>query len=160
MKIAIIYSSKYGTTEKICCTIERAIKKHVEVDVVCIDSHTCLNLSEYDVIILGTSIYAGKPRKNMTTFCNTHHKDLLSRHLVLFICGMDREHAIKEIEAAYNEALINHSLCTTFFEGEYLLPKMNLADKLLLRIFFHVKKSRIRDYREDIKVIVDKLITL
>lgn len=160
MKIAIIYCSKYGTTEKICRTIISQLPFDVEADLITLDKNCSVSLSSYDTVILGTSIYAGKPRQQMKLFCEANIDMLLQKRLLLFVCGMDRGHAIREIEVAYPQPLINHASAATFFEGEYLLDRMHLADKLLLRLFFKVKASKTRNYAEDVRILTDKITAI
>lgn len=158
MKIAIIYCSKYGTTEKICRTLISQLPDTAQAKLFCLDQSRPDNLTEYDVIVLGTPIYAGKPRQRMTEFCDANIGLLLQKRLILFVCGMDRGHAIKEIETTYPQNLISHSSLATFIEGEYLLDRMRLADRLILRIFFKVKASQTRDYTEEARILTDKII--
>jgi len=152
---AIVYSSKYGTTEKICETIRSEMHDSDSVELITLEGKTeQMDLSQYRCVILGTSIYAGKPRRAMVEFCKRHEKELMQARLALFVCGMDRGNAIKEIEAAYPASLLNHSLSTTFFEGEYRLDKMKLPDRMLLRVFFKVRESKMRDYKNDVRTFL------
>ena len=158
---AIVYSSKYGTTEKICETIRSEMRDSDSVELIALEGKTeQVDLSQYRCVILGTSIYAGKPRKEMVEFCKRHEKELLQARLALFVCGMDRGNAIKEIEAAYPSSFLNHSVSTTFFEGEYRLDKMSFADKMLLRVFFKVKESKMREYTTDVQTFLQTFNTL
>jgi len=158
---AIVYSSKYGTTKKICETIKSEMRDSDSVELIALENHPeQMDLNQYQSVILGTSIYAGKPRKAMVEFCKRHEKELLQVRLALFVCGMDRGNAIKEIEAAYPSSLLNHSCSTSFFEGEYRLDKMKLADRMLLRVFFKVKESKMREYTTDVQTFLQTINTL
>jgi len=73
--IAIVYSSKYGTTEKICNTIKCEMRDSDSVQLIALeDNPEQIDLHQYHAVILGTSIYAGKPRKSMVEFCKQHEK--------------------------------------------------------------------------------------
>ncbi|MDO4496504.1 MAG: flavodoxin domain-containing protein [Bacteroidales bacterium] len=159
MKTAIIYCSKYGTTEKICQTIGSQLSEETEVTLYNLKEQVPVILDDYSVVILGTPIYASKPRKEMVSFCSRNEEALLRKRLFLFVCGMDKEHAIEEIEKSYSPQLISHAVDTVFFTGEYLLDKMKYGDRLLLRMFFKVKESQLNNYTNDVKIITDKIKT-
>ena len=159
MNVAIIYSSKYGTTEKICNTIASYIAERAEVTLINVDAMKAVSMFHYDTIVLGTSIYAGKPRKKMVEFCSINEEYLLTRSLFLFVCGMDRKKAIEEIEVAYSPALLNHADATTFIDGEFRLDCMSLPERLLLRAFFGIKHSETREYDPIIRDFADNIIT-
>lgn len=157
--IAILYSSKYGTT----ATISQAIGKHLEtkasVTLVDIDRKSDISLSDYDTVVLGTSIYAGKPRKQMSQWCERNEATLKEKRLFLFVCGMDKPHAATELEAAYPSSLRQHAIATTFFEGEYRLGTMRFLDRMILQLLIKVKKPLHRTYNELVKDFADKIVT-
>jgi menaquinone-dependent protoporphyrinogen IX oxidase len=109
MKIAIIYCSKYGTTEKVCHAICKMVGKANEVDLFDLKNQKKLDVHEYDAIVLGSSVYAGKPRKQMVEFCKNNEEQLLSKR------------AAEKYE---------------FIEGEFLLNKISFIERFMLRVFF------------------------
>ena len=158
MNVAIIYSSKHGTTEKICNAIASHIAEKAEVTLINVDDMNNVDLSHYDSIVLGTSIYAGKPRKKMVEFCSINEEYILTRRLFLFVCGMDRKKAIEEIEATYSPALLNHADATNFIDGEFRLARMTFFERLLLRAFFGIKHSETREYGPIISDFAENII--
>lgn len=67
MNVAIIYSSKYGTTEKICNAIASHIAEQAEATLINVDDIKDAFLLHYDSIVLGTSIYAGNTEMEQIT---------------------------------------------------------------------------------------------
>jgi len=67
MKTLIAYSSKYGCTEK--CVGTLAAKLSWEVDVVNLRGGKAVDLSGYDRVIIGGSIYMGRIQKQVTNLC-------------------------------------------------------------------------------------------
>jgi menaquinone-dependent protoporphyrinogen oxidase len=60
MKTAIIYASKHGTTEKVAQAIADKLKKTTDVELFSLKKNPNPKISEFDMIILGSPIYAGQ----------------------------------------------------------------------------------------------------
>ena len=64
MKTAIIFNSKHGTAEKVANLIaERVGKEHS--DVINLKNQTIIDLSNYNTVILGGSVYVGTIQKSI-----------------------------------------------------------------------------------------------
>lgn len=156
--IAILYSSKYGTTATICQAIGKHLETKASFTLVDIDRKSDICLADYDTVVLGTSIYAGKPRKQMSQWCERNAAILKEKRLFLFVCGMDKPHAATEIEAAYSHSLRQHAIATTFFEGEYRLETMRFFDRMILQLLIKVKAPLHRTYNELVKDFAEKMV--
>lgn len=157
--IAILYSSKYGTTATICQAIGKHLETKASITLVDIDRKSDICLVDYDTVVLGTSIYAGKPRKQMSQWCERNEAILKEKRLFLFVCGMDKPHAATELEAAYPPSLREQAIATTFFEGEYRLETMRFFDRMILQLLVKVKAPLRRTYNETVKDFADKIVT-
>lgn len=140
-KIAIIYASKHGTTEKVAKLL--AAKLEGDVSLISLKQNENPDVKSFDIIILGTAIYAGTPQKVMTAFCQSNESKLLEKTIGLFICGMlpDTETRKKEIVDAYSEALRQHAKATAFLGGEFLFDKLNFFEKLIIKKVSKVTSS-------------------
>ncbi len=104
MSTLIAYATKYGFT-KTCA--ELLAKKLDEKADICDLTGNRPDLTGYDTIILGGSIYAGKIRKPVTRFCTENLNTLKGKKLGLFICGMaDGDDARKQFESSFPEELL------------------------------------------------------
>ena len=157
MRVAIIYSTKHGTTAKISATLAQLSGNRVQLGLYDVSEVANVNVLEYDTIILGTSIYGGHPLQSMTDFCIQHEDKLKQRRLFLFVCGKDKDKAQLEIESAYPTSLLSHSEESRFIEGEFLLDRMKLWERLLLRWCFKIKASERMDYYSIVKDYADKI---
>lgn len=160
MRIAIVYSTKYGTTAKICNTLATQFGNRATVEVFDLHDGIQVNVAEYDTIILATSVYAGKPRKQMVEFCQRFNDMLLSKNLYLVVCGMDLQHIKQDTEASFSEQFRSHAVETTFIEGEFRLDKMHIMERLLLRLFFKVRESLERDYVQQTRELADRILSV
>jgi len=135
MKTAIIYASKYGTTEKIARLLADSLKETDDVILVSLGKKNTEDLNQFDKIILGTSIYAGNSSRKMKLFCAEFQAVLLQKTIGLFICGMEpaEEKRQQEIRNAYPNWLYEKAKSIKFLGGEFLFEKMNFFEKAIIK---------------------------
>ena len=95
MTTAVIYSSKTGNTKKAAEYIAQKIGAEP------INVKECNDISEYDRIILGCGVYAGKPAKVMRQFVE-NNKDKLSGASLFVTCLYNDEKGAKQLETIAN----------------------------------------------------------
>ena len=131
MKIAIIYYSKHGTTEKVSHFIGEKLSP--ELEYISLKKFHNPDIHDYDRIILGTSIYAGHPAKLMSKFCNKNRTLLEQKVIGLFICGMNDTQEVEQLKNAFPEYLYSNAVAEAFLGGEFLFNKMNFIEKFITR---------------------------
>ncbi|WP_080902809.1 flavodoxin domain-containing protein [Parabacteroides sp. Marseille-P3160] len=129
----IVFVSKYGTTEKVARLLAGRLGNGVIL--ISLMRNKKPDISSFDTIILGTSIYAGMPQKRMREFCKNNKEILLQRNIGLFICGMqpDSDSRDAEMVNAYPESLRRQAKANAFLGGEFLFDKLNFFEKLVIR---------------------------
>ena len=140
MKIAIIYASQHGTTEHVAQKISSQLD-FPEVKLINISQVSKVDLSQYQMIILGSSIHAGNNQRSMQNFCTRNLTILLQKEVALFLCCMREEEADASIQKAYPAVLRAKSLSCKVMGGEYRVDKMNFIEKFLLKKIAHVTES-------------------
>ena len=135
MKIAIIYTSKYGTTEKVACSIAEKLKETHEVELFSLKKNPYPDISGFEAAILGSPIYMGQSSKKMKAFCKANESVLRQKKTGLFVCGMhpDKEQQRKELRDAFPEALQNQAASTAFLGGAFLFEKMNFFERMIIK---------------------------
>ncbi|PLX69399.1 MAG: hypothetical protein C0603_00275 [Denitrovibrio sp.] len=84
-KIAILYASRYGATKQ----VSEMIASHLEFDVDLFNVKKIATLPEgYDVILLGSGIYANKFLPLMDDFINNNRSELIAVKVCLFGVAM------------------------------------------------------------------------
>jgi menaquinone-dependent protoporphyrinogen oxidase len=144
MKIAIIYVSKHGTTEKVARMIAETVRaRHALPLLINLKTDKNPDITPFDGIILGTPIYAGTPSKRMQTFIKNHSDILTAKHIGLFVCGMepDREKQQQELENAYPLWLKQQAVAKYFLGGEFLFEKMNFFERAVIKRIAKTDKS-------------------
>lgn len=155
MSILIAYATKYGFT-KACA--EMLAKKFDEKIDICDLSSNRPNLSQYDKVIIGGSIYAGRIRKPMARFCSENINTLKGKKLGIFICGMaDGDDARKQLESSFPRELLSAALVKESFGGEYDFNKMNFLERLIIKKISGSDKNQSRIIEENMTNFVNKM---
>jgi menaquinone-dependent protoporphyrinogen oxidase len=137
---AIVYMTKHGCTEKAAQILME--KLGGDVAAVNLKSAGEPDLSQYDTVIIGGSIYAGKIQVRVTKFIEKHREVLLTKRLGLYLCCMfDGETAGKQFEEAYPWELRDHACATGLFAGELDFSKMNFFERKIVKKVANIEES-------------------
>lgn len=152
----IVYAGKYGTTERAA----GIIKDNLPGAVTCnLNKESCPNLEDFDWVVIGGSIYAGRVRKEVKKFCRVNLDRLLRKKLGLFICCMyDGEKAEKQFKEAFPEELRQAARASAIFGGQLSLEKVNFLEKFVIKNFIGVKESVSRFRPDEISEFARKLL--
>ncbi|MBN1798943.1 MAG: hypothetical protein JW822_10215 [Spirochaetales bacterium] len=144
MKTLIIYGTRKGCTKK-CANI---LAKKINARVVDIKKAYQINLSDYNTVIIGSSIRIGKIVKKLKNWTSKNQKDLLTKQIGFFICSGDTKQ--NYIEMNYPAQLVEHAFATAYFGGE-----LNIEDFGAIMRFMLKKKAGVTESynRLDDKVI-------
>ncbi|MDO5601820.1 MAG: flavodoxin domain-containing protein [Oscillospiraceae bacterium] len=134
MKTAIVYATKYGCTKK-CAEILKTYV-HGEVSILSVKADK-INLSQYDAVFIGGSVYMGKIQKEITHFCKRNLKQLMHKKIGLFACCYTPKDTEGFFETLYPIELINHAFYVTSAGGRMDYEKMNF---LYRNLFQSLKK--------------------
>jgi menaquinone-dependent protoporphyrinogen oxidase len=146
MKTAVVYTSMHGTTEKVACRIADMLRAGgAEVALISLEKERNPLLGEFDTVILGTSIHAGKPAKKMHRYVTeTENKNVLETKIIgLFVCSMfpDAEKRAEQFEQAFPEYLRARAKASVMPGGEFLFEKMNWLERAIIRKVAKTNKS-------------------
>lgn len=131
MRVLIAYRSKYGTTAACARILGQRIR--AEAVVVDLTRQPWPDAHEFDVVLIGGSIYGAKIQREVTTFCHRQREELLSRKVGLFLCSMYQgEQAQAELRGAYPEWLSAHAFANRLFGGELHRDRLTLWDRFSL----------------------------
>jgi len=140
MKTLIVYSSKYGTTEKCAQRIQDQLGE--DCDLVNLLDKQTLDLATYDTIMLGSSIYAGKMRPDVVKFVSDQESVLRNKSFGVFLCCKDEgAEALKYIEDNLPQWAWDQAFLKTSLGHEVNLDKMNFFERGLFKFIFKVKES-------------------
>jgi len=131
MKTIIVYGTKYGTAEK-CSKLLKA-KLQGEVTLVNIKKESLPDITAFDNIIIGGSIYMGQIRKEVKKFCTENLNVLKDKRVGLFICGLSNEDVITPFKNSFPEVLLNNAIAKEHFGGEVVFKRMNFLEGFIMK---------------------------
>lgn len=138
-KILVAYGSKRGSTAEIAEKIGETIRQTgLQVDV--LDAGTVKDLTPYNKIILGSSVYIGLWHKNAVLFLKNNIEILEKAPVWLFICGptgsgnpidqMDGYLYPKSLQPLIERI---HPRAITCFGGKLVLKMLNPFEKWIIK---------------------------
>lgn len=132
MKTLIVYGTKYGCTEKCAKILSEKLTDKTELWNLKVVKD--LDVSKYNKVIIGGSIYMGKIQKEVSEFCSKNLDLLKGKKVGLFICCMQDEDVVdKELNDSFPQELIASSLTKECFGGEFVFKKMSFMHKLIVK---------------------------
>ena len=115
MKTLIVYDSKHGSTEKICNWIKEGIG---DADIYNVNNVSSLN---YDLILVGSPIYFGKPLKSIISFLDDKRDELKNKRIIPFVvCIRNGKKYLSKLKK-----FIPNAEDGKIFRGRFLFHKLN-----------------------------------
>ncbi len=149
LKTLIVYSSKYGCTEKCADFLSKELKD--KPDIINLKNCKDVNLSLYNKVIIGGSIYMGKIQKEVSDFCSKNLEVLKEKKIGLFICGMQEGDSINtEINQNFPKELIEIATVIKHFGGEFDFSKMSFFEKLIVKIVAKTSSNKSNILKDNI----------
>jgi menaquinone-dependent protoporphyrinogen oxidase len=131
-KVLIAYATKHGCVEE--CAKFLSGKMNAETDLWNLKEKKSIDVSAYDKIIVGGSIYAGKLAKETRDFCSKNESILKGKKLGLFICGLSEgDEAKQQVESSFPQELLKAALVKESFGGKIRLNNMNFLERKIIK---------------------------
>jgi menaquinone-dependent protoporphyrinogen oxidase len=145
MKTLVAYRTKYGTAA--ACARTLAEKIGGEIALADIADARDVNVREYEVVLVGGSIYAGKLQRGVVSFCERNRDALLHSRVGIFLCCLYQgEEAAIQMQSAFPDWLLAHAFAQVLPGGEVHYDRLTFLDRILVRSLPHPKGdiSRLR----------------
>lgn len=140
MNTLIVYSTKYGCTEKCAGILSERLEG--KVDMCNLRENNVPNLTQYDKVIIGGSIYMGRIQKEVSEFCTANLAALIGKKTGFFICCMrDGEEAKAHIKDAFPQELLTNAVAAEYFGGEFIFKKMNFMERMIVKKVSKIDKD-------------------
>jgi len=130
MKTCIIYASKYGYTEEM--VNKMIVESNKEFDAYNINQSSQIDLSKYEAVILGSSIYIGQINGKLKKFIQKNMDILLSKKIGLFLSCGSEENFDLQVKSNFGEALLNHSSSVVYLGGMINKDRLNFLHKFII----------------------------
>jgi menaquinone-dependent protoporphyrinogen oxidase len=137
MKTLIVYATRYGATTGTSEEIAKVLREEgIDVKVVNAKEEKIKDISEYDLIIVGSGMQMGKWTSETENFLKTFHKEFAQKKLALFVSSMksvsEREGKTDDVtnsrKVALEDKVAQYNLqpiALGFFGGVIDFNKMN-----------------------------------
>jgi len=131
MKTLILYATKHGASREIADRVSKLMGSAVTHD---LKQKDIPELSEYDCVIVGSSIYAGMIRKEAKAYVRANTAALKEKTLGLFISGMDAEKQDEYFTANFPPELLKSAKGKAFLGGVFDPDKAGAIGKLIVKL--------------------------
>ena len=146
MNALICYDTKYGSTIDICYYIGSGMRMDVDIKNICdIESF------DYDLFIIGSPIFIGKPMKSVEDFIAANYENLRNKKIAIFVTcwAMATEYGASSIE--FIEQLKKYLppcnlICERALPGKLLLDKVSERDQQTMKRLLRRLDSMIGEF--------------
>ncbi len=144
MKILVAYASKTGTAKECAEMLGKELRG---VDVVLSDlADPQPDISDFDAVVVGSSIRYGKIRREAREFLTVNHDKILQKPHGLFLC-LGSGHGFEDyVGRVFPTDLCDSAVAVLPFGGRLRLKNANLFERILL----HTVRSKIRENEMDV----------
>lgn len=160
MSTLIIYATKHGAARK--CAENLSQKITGTVDLYNLKTETIPDLTPYEKVIIGGSIYAGTMHKEIKEFCTKNFNTLKEKKIGLFICCMNKKASEMQLNNAFPKELLEQATAKMSFGGEFRFSEMNFMEKLITKMVSKVLSkedhSLVIDTKKDLSMISEEAI--
>lgn len=131
MKTLIAYATETGVTGR--CAEELAALLP-ECTLLNIADESDIAMRDFDTIILGSYVRMGFIDPGMQQLAGMGEELFLSKKLGLFVCGLDKEHAVQAIREGFGGKLADHASAAACFGGELVRKEeLSFRDRMILK---------------------------
>lgn len=159
MKVLILFTTRYGSVEKCALQLRHLLKPDTEI--VNLKTESVPELKNYDLLILGASIYVGKLQKEMTEFITNNIDLLLAKKIGLFVnCSDISDKKYQQFRKAFTDRLYDHAILKSIFGDEVNYEKYTWLEKIAMFLIKGVTKSYSNLDQEEIGRFAEKVNNL
>jgi Flavodoxin len=154
MRTLIIYATKYGATKIIAESIASLLE---DADILNISSNHNPKISDYDFIVLGSPLTAGKIRKEIKKFAEKYADELKSKNLGLYVSGLQASGEAECFEQNFSSVLLETAKAKAFLGGIFDPEKCGFLVRTAIKIIAKLDRYTSTIDEEEIKIFARNL---
>jgi len=131
MKTLILYASKHGAAKEIAEGIAGHIPGSTLRD---LKSNSIPDISQFDCVVIGSSLYAGSILKEAKTFLSQNTEALRKKRLGLFLSGMDAKSEKSFFESNFSSDILQAARVKSFLGGVFDPKKSGAIGRFIMKI--------------------------
>jgi menaquinone-dependent protoporphyrinogen oxidase len=144
LRTLILYGSKYGCTAK-CAYLLRDKLENADVIDLSQNYPVSVSLEDYNAVLIGTPVYAGKINKAVAKFCTANLDKLKEKKIGLFVCCGLPEKAMEQLETGFPKQLVQTARVKAYFGYQYEMEQLNFFERIIMRLLGkHRNENEIR----------------
>ncbi|MCL2019623.1 MAG: flavodoxin domain-containing protein [Oscillospiraceae bacterium] len=147
MKTLIFYATKHGATRE---AAERIAKRISGATLHELKRSDIPALTEFDCVILGSSIYIGSIRKEAKTFLAQNSEVLKNKKFGLFLCGLQADEEKQLFASNFPSDILAAAKATSFLGGIFDPKKAGFMERLIMKIV--AKQSVYNDKIDNVQI--------
>ena len=148
MSSLILFASRHGSVANAALILAGIIDSEVLVAQFGMDEIP--DISRFDSVMIGGSIYIGKVQKEVKAFCESNIDELNGKNLGIFICAGEENPEKREttLKGNFPSLLLDSANAKGWFGREVHIEDMGFLEKLALRFAKGTRRSY-SDLREE-----------
>jgi len=131
MKTIILYATKYGATAEIAKRIADRLEDATIHD---LKQGSVPQLSDFECVIIGSSVYIGSFRKEAKAFIKQNADELCKKKLGLFISAMSELDDSEAFKANIPKEVLQEAFVTGDLGGVFDPKKGNCFERLIMKL--------------------------
>jgi menaquinone-dependent protoporphyrinogen oxidase len=141
MKTLIAYATKHGTAREVAYRLADSANGAVTVYDVADRKEKQPNIADYDIVVLGSSVYAGKFPKQMGRFILGNIDAIAQKKLAMFLVGAMKESGTKGLAEAMPERLRDKILKAEKFGGAFRWKRLSTFERFIVSNVMKVRED-------------------
>ena len=142
MKTLILFATKHGATRETAKRIANKIPSAVLQD---LKQDGIPALTDYDCVIIGSSIYVGSIRKEAKAFLAQNADKLKEKKLGLFLCGLQEDEEKQFFASNFPPDILTSAKATSFPGGIFDPKKAGFMERFVIKVV-----AKLPDYTDRI----------
>jgi len=131
MKTLILFATKHGTAGEVA---KRIAKNMNDADIHDLKELPLPSLSDYDCVVVGSSVYGGKIRKEAKAFLSKNPGMLCERNLGLYICGIAEQHEKEAFRTNFPSDILAAAKASYFLGGIYDPSQFPRMERFIMKL--------------------------
>ena len=147
MKTIILFATKYGAAREIAQRMASKIDGAVTHD---LKQNGTADITGFDCVIIGSSVYAGSIHKEVKTFISQNIDALQGKRLGLFLSGLETGEGKKAFDNNFPPEIVQSAKAASLLGGIFDPKKAGMAERIIMKAI--TKKSEYIDTIDDSKI--------
>ena len=158
MKLSLVYTTRYGSTQLAAEAIARGCEDRgiAPAEIELRDLREDSSMPAGEIVVIGAPIYGGTIPKPVSRFVEANLDSLLERRIAIYLsCLYDGERAEKQLADNFPARLIAHSFGQYYVGGRVELTQLRWLDRVIMKRVGGVERDVDKSNPGEIRRLID-----